>query len=111
MARTFPGKFKANAKDTKLAMRQAARREINNDSVSRIKMPFPLPLPLWLKEDRHYKLVKIYFTNDIAKELFNTEKIVALLDEHRRGIPERVIKIWTIFSFLLWYEQFFTLRD
>lgn len=110
-ARTLPGKFKANAKDTKLAMRQAARREINNDSASRIKMPFPLPLPLWLKEDRHYKLVKRYFTNDIAKELFNTEKIVALLDEHRRGIPERVTKIWTIFSFLLWYEQFFTLRD
>ena len=109
-AKTLPGKFKANAENTKLAMRQAARREMNNVTASRTKMPFPLPLPEWLKEDHYYELVKGYFTNDIARELFNTEKIVQLLDDHRNGVPARLTKIWTIFSFLLWYEQFFTMR-
>lgn len=109
-AKTLPGKFKANGENTKLAMRQAARREMNNVTASRTKMPFPLPLPEWLKEDHYYELVKGYFTNDIARELFNTDKIVQLLDDHRNGVPARLTKIWTIFSFLLWYEQFFTMR-
>ncbi|MEG0691584.1 MAG: asparagine synthase-related protein, partial [Oscillospiraceae bacterium] len=92
---------------TKLALRKAANREINPISANRKKLAFPLPLPEWLKEDRYYDLIKSYFTNDVAKKFFNIPMITALLDDHRAGKPHCVAKIWAVFSFLVWYEEFF----
>ena len=42
-----------------------------------------------------------------AKEFFDTEKICALLDDHYAGKANNGRKIWTVFTFLVWYERFF----
>ena len=73
-------------------------------------MAFPLPLPEWLREDRYYDLVKKYLVNDIAQKYFDTNELVALLDEHKSGSKNNARKIWTIFSFLVWYEEYFIKR-
>lgn len=107
LARTLPTKFKVSEQNTKLALRKAANRQINPTSANRKKLAFPLPLPEWLKEDRYYNIVKSYFTSDIAKRFFNVDMITTLLDNHRAGKPYCVAKIWAVFSFLVWYEEFF----
>ncbi|MFZ2538546.1 MAG: asparagine synthase (glutamine-hydrolyzing) [Oscillospiraceae bacterium] len=107
VARTLPTKYKVSEQNTKLALRKAANREINPISANRKKLAFPLPLPEWLKEDRYYTLVKSYFTNEVANKFFNVTMITALLDDHRAGKPHCVAKIWAVFSFLVWYEEFF----
>ena len=37
---------------------------------------------------------------------------LALLDAHKNGTapPNSMTQIWSIYSFILWYEQFFVLR-
>ena len=107
VARTVPLKYKVNNKNTKYALRLAARRDIPKESADRPKLGFPVPIRVWLKEDKYYSKVKGYFEKDIAKELFDHEALMALLDEHFKGEKDNSRKIWTIYIFLLWYEVFF----
>ncbi len=111
LSSTIPAKYKVSEENTKLAMRMAANREINKVSANRKKLAFPTPLPEWLKQDEYYNMVKRYFTNATAEKYFNTEMLVKLLDDHRAGKRFQVSKIWTVFSFLVWHEQFFELKE
>ncbi len=107
IAKTIPARYKVSKENTKLALRKAAGRQINKNSAERVKMAFPLPLVEWLREDRYYIKVKGYFTSDTSKKFFNTDEITKLLDIHKRGKKNNARKIWTIFTFLVWYEEFF----
>lgn len=109
LSSTIPAEYKVSKENTKLAMRKAANREMNQISANRKKLAFPTPLPEWLKQDKYYNIVKGYFTNDVAKKYFNTDLLVQLLDDHRAGKRFKVSKIWVVFSFLVWYEQYFVL--
>lgn len=109
LSSTIPAEYKVSKENTKLAMRKAANREMNQISANRKKLAFPTPLPEWLKQDKYYNIVKRYFTNDVAKKYFNTDLLVQLLDDHRAGKRFKVSKIWVVFSFLVWYEQYFVL--
>lgn len=104
---TIPTKFRVSKENTKLALRSAANREMNDESAKRKKLAFPTPLPAWIKEDEYYNLIKKYFTSPAAEKFFKTDKLVELLDNHRAGKHFMVSKIWNVFSFLVWYEQFF----
>ncbi|HIR40592.1 MAG TPA: asparagine synthetase B, partial [Candidatus Egerieicola pullicola] len=74
------------------------------------KLGFPVPIRVWLKQDKYYNLVKGYFTSATASEFFNSEYLVQLLDQHRAGKFDNSRKIWTVFMFLKWYEEFFIKR-
>ena len=106
LSNTLPPEYKVSLKNTKLALRSAANREMNEISANRKKLAFPTPIPEWLKEEKYYQIVKSYFTNDTAKKYFNTDKLIKLLDDHRAGKRFKVSKIWVVLSFLVWHEQF-----
>ena len=55
-------------------------------------------------------MVKDAFHSKIALELFNTDEIMKLLDDYRAGKHQSYLKIWSIFTFVLWYEEFFVKR-
>ena len=107
LARTFPTTLKANEQQTKIALRQAAEQAIPTEWAQKEKLGFPVPVVNWLREDRYYNEVKEWFTGPEAQQFFNTDKLVALLDEHRAG-ADRSRKIWICYMFLMWYRIFFT---
>ena len=41
------------------------------------------------------------------EKYFNTDEIVKYLDDHKEGKADNSRKIWTIYMFLVWYEDFF----
>ena len=48
------------------------------------------------------------FQSDTAKKYFNVEQIIKLLDDHKNNSKiDNSRKIWTIYMFLIWHEQFF----
>ena len=55
------------------------------------------------------KLVKEAFESDVAAAYFNQEAILRLLDGHKAG-ENHMLPIWSIYSFLLWYDEFFVKR-
>ena len=107
VARTLPTKYKVNKENTKYAMRQAAHRYLPDMVAEKKKLGFPVPIRIWLKEDFYYNLVKKSFTSPVAEKYFQTEKIVAYLDEHKAGTADNSRKIWTVFMFLVWHDEYF----
>lgn len=110
VAKTVPAQHKASKENTKLALRWAADQKFNRETANRIKKAFPLPLPDWLREEKYYKQVEKAFLSPVAQEFFETKEIMYYLEEHKRGTPNLISKIWTIYSFVLWYEEFFVQR-
>ena len=47
------------------------------------------------------------FAEDFVKEFFNQEKILQLLDDNYNGKVDGRRKIWTIYTFLVWYKLYF----
>lgn len=95
---------------TKYAMRLAAKQDTPTSTAAtaaKKKLGFPVPIRVWLKEDKYYNLVKARFTNPVAEEFFHTEQLVKLLDDHRAGVRDNSRKIWTVFMFLVWYGVYF----
>ena len=107
LARTLPTTLKTNEQQTKIALRQAAEQAIPTEWAQKEKLGFPVPVVNWLREDRYYNEVKKWFTGPEAQRFFNTDKLVALLDEHRAS-ADRSRKIWICYMFLMWYRIFFS---
>ena len=51
--------------------------------------------------------MKDAFESESAKKFFNTDLLVDLLDDHRGGKADNSRKIWTVFTFLIWYKVYF----
>lgn len=107
VARTLPTRYKVNQENTKYAMRQAAHRYLPDMVAEKKKLGFPVPIRIWLKEDKYYNLVKTAFTSPAAQTFFKTDEIVKYLDEHRAGKADNSRKIWTIYMFLVWHKEYF----
>lgn len=106
LAEKIPVDFRVSKENTKLALRKAAMRAMPKETANKKKLGFPVPIRVWLKEDKYYNKVKGYFENETSKKYFNTAALIKLLDDHRAGKHDNSRKIWTVFSFLLWHEQF-----
>ena len=107
VARKVPLKYKVTKENTKFAMRQAAHRYLPDMVAEKKKLGFPVPIRIWLKEDKYYNTVKDAFTSTAAAEFFNVDEIVKLLDDHRNGKNDNSRKIWAIYMFLVWYKRYF----
>ncbi len=107
VARTLPTKFKVNKENTKYAMRMASHRYLPDMVAEKKKLGFPVPIRVWLKEDKYYHIVKEAFTSKAAQTYFKTNEILKFLEEHKAGKVDNSRKIWTIYMFLVWHKQFF----
>jgi len=107
VARHIPTKYKVNKENTKYAMRMAANRYLPDMVAEKKKLGFPVPIRIWLRDDKYYNIVKTAFTSEGAQKYFNTDEIVQFLDDHKNGKEDNSRKIWTVYMFLVWYEDFF----
>lgn len=107
LAQKIPTRYRVTDQKTKYAMRTAALQACPPQTANKKKLGFPVPTRVWLREDKYYNIVKEKFTSDDAKRFFNTDKLVSLLDVHRSQKYDYSRKIWTVFTFLIWYDVYF----
>lgn len=107
IALALPLKYKVNKRETKICLRAAASRLIPRKTAEKRKLGFPVPIRVWLRQQKFYDLVKQEFTSDVAERFFNTKLLVKMLDKHYRGKRDFSRKIWTVYTFLVWYRQYF----
>lgn len=107
VARTLTEDNKVTKENTKVALRAAAKKVIPNESYKKKKLGFPVPLRDWIKEDDFYNQILTEFKSNSAKELFNQKEIIKLLDDHKNNKKDNYKKVWTIYTFLVWYNKFF----
>lgn len=106
LAAALPAAAKANARMTKIALRQAAARTLPLSAAARKKLGFPVPVRDWLRQEPYTSRVRAVFSRPAAGEFFNVRLLHTMLNHHLHG-GDCWRQIWCVYSFLIWYEQFF----
>lgn len=99
--------YKVTKENTKVALREAAKEVIPTEAYKKKKLGFPVPIREWMKTPEVSDKIRKMFNKEFTSKFFKVDVINELLDEHISGKKDNYRKIWTIYSFLTWYEIFF----
>ena len=91
---------------TKIALRQAAARTLPPASAARKKLGFPVPVRDWLRQEPYTSRVRAAFARPAAAQFSRPQVLHSMLNRHLHG-GDCWRQIWCVYSFLIWYEQFF----
>lgn len=107
-ARHLPTKYKIKDGQTKYVFRKVANDVLEDKVAKKKKLGFPVPIREWIKEDSIYKKIEDVFKK--SSEFFDVDYILKLLSDHKEGKKDNSRKVWTIYSFLIWYQEYFVER-
>jgi len=106
----FMGRIPQNMKQKngikKYILKQIAYRYIPKELLEREKHGFSFPLERWFRGE-----LKDLFLDYISKErieregFFDAKKTILLRDDFFNGNDEKIVALWSIFIFELWYEE------
>lgn len=105
LASTLHSDEKLSHKTTKYIFRHAFRDLVNEETVMRPKLGYPVPVRKWLK-DELYLWAKDIIVNSGGEEYIDKKEALRLLDAHREGKEDNYRKLWVILVFLRWYSLF-----
>lgn len=110
IASRMPSKYKVTEEQNKVALRTAAAKVLPHEIAFRKKLGFIVPIRIWMADDRYNQDVKAKFKSEIADKFFKLDEINAILDDYIGGNSDNWRKVWTIYTFLVWYEEYFVKR-
>ena len=110
IASRMPSRYKVNEEQNKVAFRTAAAKVLPEEIAFRKKLGFIVPIRIWMADDRYNQDVRAKFKSDMAAEFFNLDEINAILEDYIGGNSDNWRKVWTIYTFLVWYEEYFVKR-
>lgn len=102
--KNMPVDYRCNKEATKRAFRIAAKRHLPEATANKKKLGFPVPVRVWLKEEKYYHKVLEKLTGETAKKYFDIAALRKLMEEHKSGKADNSRKIWAIYVFLIWHE-------
>ncbi|MBR0398600.1 MAG: asparagine synthase (glutamine-hydrolyzing) [Eubacterium sp.] len=107
IASRMPSRFKVNEEQNKVAFRTAAAKVLPEEIAFRKKLGFIVPIRIWMADSRYNKDVLAKFKSETAAKFFKPEEINAILEEYLGGNSDLWRKVWTIYTFLVWYDIYF----
>ena len=110
IASRIPSKYKLTEEQNKVAIRMAAAKVLPEEIAYRKKLGFVVPIRIWMADERYNQDVQAKFHSEMAEKFFNVEEINAIFDEYIGGNSDNWRKVWTIYTFLVWYEEYFIKR-
>ena len=110
IASRMPSCYKVNAEQNKVAFRTAAAKVLPEEIAFRKKLGFIVPIRIWMADERYNQDVQAKFHSEMASKFFNVEEIQKIFDEYVGGNSDNWRKVWTIYTFLVWYEEYFVKR-
>lgn len=110
IASRMPSEYKVNDENNKVAFRTAAAKVLPEEIAFRKKLGFIVPVRLWLADERYNSDVVAKFHSEAAAKFFKLDEINAIYDEYVGGKSDNWRMVWTIYTFLVWYEEYFEKR-
>ena len=107
IASRMPSRFKVNEEQNKVAFRTAAAKVLPDEIAFRKKLGFIVPIRIWMADSRYNQDVLARFKSETAAKFFKPEEINAILEEYLGGNSDLWRKVWTIYTFLVWYDIYF----
>ena len=106
-AGALPPQYRVHKMTTKYALRLAAKASLPETWAKRDKVGFPVPIRYWFREAEYYKMICELFSGEDARKFFDTRALLKLAKEHYESKADHGRKIWTVYTFLIWYREFF----
>ena len=105
VASRIPAHYRLKNGTTKHVLREAVRDILPPDAVRRKKLGFPVPTRKWLREE-HYAFARELIGDAACEDLFDRDRALRLLEDHRNGVRDNARKVWAIIVFLLWHQTY-----
>lgn len=90
---------------TKYILRHAFRDFLNEETVMRPKLGYPVPVRLWLKNEL-YDWAKNIILSPYAEEYIDKAAVLGMLEDHRKGIRDNYKPLWNILTFITWHRLY-----
>jgi asparagine synthase (glutamine-hydrolysing) len=106
-AASLPSNMKVKRVARKYLLKKVARKWVPSEVVDRKKGGFPMPFPLWFRNECRpfvHDLLSPATVN--RRRLFNSEYVQTLLKEHDAGTADHANLIWGLLSVELWHRAF-----
>ncbi|MBQ7014258.1 MAG: asparagine synthase (glutamine-hydrolyzing) [Oscillospiraceae bacterium] len=110
IASRMPSCYKVNEEQNKVAFRTAAAKVLPEEIAFRKKLGFIVPIRIWLADERYNQDVQRLLNSELAAQFYHQEEILKIWEEYIGGNSDNWRKIWTIYTFLVWYEEYFVKR-
>lgn len=110
IASRMPSCYKVNDEQNKVALRTAAAKVLPDEIAFRKKLGFVVPIRMWMADERYNGDVIRLFNSDIADKFFDRDAINKIFDDYLNVDSDNWRKVYTIYTFLVWYEEYFVKR-
>lgn len=107
IASRMPSKYKVDPEQNKVAFRTAAAKLLPEEIAFRKKLGFVVPIRYWMADERYNQEVQRVLKSAAAEKFFRLEEVNAIWEDYVGGNSDNWRKIWTIYTFLVWYEIYF----
>ena len=107
IASRMPSRFKVTEEQNKVAFRTAAAKMLPEEIAFRKKLGFIVPIRIWMADDNYNASVRDLIFSDTADKFFNMDEVRKIWDEYKGGNSDLWRKLWTIYTFLVWYREYF----
>ena len=107
LASGIPTSLKTKNNISKYLLRESSKRIFPEELSNQEKISMTSPFGTWIKQEKYMTIVKNEFEKNYVKDIFNQEDILKLLRDHFNSKKNNAIKIWTRYSFLIWYNVYF----
>ena len=107
IASRMPSRYKVNEEQNKVAFRTAAAKVLPEEVAFRKKLGFIVPIRHWMADARYNADVAEKLHGETAKKFFRMEEVEAIWQEYLGGNSDLWRKVYTIYTFLVWYEIYF----
>jgi asparagine synthase (glutamine-hydrolysing) len=103
----LPAHLKLRGLTTKAVLRDALKRHVPREILTRPKMGFPVPLRAWL-QDRFQPVVREFVLSRRAmgRGLFEPIELTRLASEHRSGLVDHSERLWLLINLEIWNRVF-----
>lgn len=102
---SLPPYLRLNKFKTKYIFKKAVRSLLPENIINRKKKGFGIPVAVWLKKELKEFILEV-LNKDNKMKLFNQLYIKNLLYQHFSGNIDNRKKIWTLFMFELWWNEY-----
>lgn len=108
-AATLPSRLKFNGREKKYILKQTFTGLLPDDILYRKKMGFSVPLAEWLRHDlKALAEQKLLHASGGIADLFNTEVIARLWQQHLSERFDHSSLLWNLLMFQLWWDAYMT---
>ena len=106
-AQTIPASLKLRGPETKYILKRAAEGLIPDEIINRPKQGFDVPIRRWFNRELR-EMLDDTLNDRRARERgeFNHRAVLAILDEHRRGVRDHSRQLWSLLVLELWRRAF-----